>query len=184
MYVPSHLAFGYLLARGAEVTVVKRPLRTWETLTIMAASVAPDIDGLLADSVAGHHMATHTPLFWLALAASLALVGRISGRRLAGLLAGLILAGALGHLFTDWATARTVGIQWLWPFSPRDFFLYPIQPGEGQMGITGMLGGKYLSFYAENRLLLVLEVLCNLLALGLFWRRWRKPASEPQAPGG
>lgn len=171
MYLPSHMAFGYLVVRGVEWWRGGKRLSSLEQGAIVIASVVPDVDGLLSDSVAGHHMATHTPLFWLVGCGLVYLGGRAWRREWLGRLAACVLIGALGHLATDWGTARTVGIQWLWPLFNTDYYLYPIDPSQGQIGISGMLGAEYLRFYASNRLLLVLELMMSLAALALLVAR-------------
>lgn len=179
MYLPSHVAFGYLVVRGVEWWQGGKRLSRLEQCAIVIASLAPDVDGLVSDSVAGHHMAPHTPLFWLATCALVYLAARAWRRPWLGRLAACVLIGTLGHLTTDWVTARTVGIQWLWPLTNTDYYLYPIDPSQGQIGISGMLGAEYLRFYASNRLLLVLELAMGVAALALLLARRlkRSPAS-------
>lgn len=77
-----------------------------------------------------------------------------------------ILLGALSHLLTDWFTARTVGIQWLYPFSKADFYLFSIYPEKGQVHVWEMVINPYFSFYMENKLLFLFEIGVNLCAIG------------------
>ena len=73
--------------------------------------------------------------------------------------------GALLHLFTDWFTARTVGIKWFYPFSNKDYFLFSIQPEQGQVSVWEMIIDPYFSFYLENKFLMWSEILICVAAL-------------------
>ena len=83
--------------------------------------------------------------------------------------------GTFVHLLTDYLTARTVGIKWLYPFNDVDYFLYPIIPENGNIPIWQMLIPPYLTFYFENKLLSIFEILLNIIALGLYFFSYKKP---------
>ncbi|MEA1881912.1 MAG: metal-dependent hydrolase [Candidatus Marinimicrobia bacterium] len=80
-------------------------------------------------------------------------------------IAGGIILGSMLHLFTDWITARTVGIQWLYPLSMKNFHVYEIFPEKGQIPVVEMVTDPYWSFYIENKVLFGFEVGLNLIAL-------------------
>lgn len=79
-----------------------------------------------------------------------------------------LLLGTQVHLVTDWITARTVGIQWMFPSSYKDYFLFPIQPEQGQVPIWEMGQNPYFSFYMENPFLFFGEVGILILASMLY----------------
>ena len=70
------------------------------------------------------------------------------------------------HLVTDWLTARTVGIQWFYPFSETNYWIYSIEPEKGNIPIWDMVIPPYINFYFENKILVYSEILVNLAALG------------------
>ncbi|MBN1260873.1 MAG: metal-dependent hydrolase [Anaerolineae bacterium] len=93
----------------------------------------PDFDVLIAP-LAGHirgekrlhhhRYVTHAPAFYLLLAALAALFAPAWGLRLALL--------SLGHLLLDsWHTDD--GVMWLWPFSRRQYSLFPYPAHEGEL---------------------------------------------------
>ncbi len=158
MFVPSHIASGYLLGKGVKKWLPK----SWDypkfILMITIGATIPDVDGIFSETVAGHHSILHTPIFWVGLFLALWTVDRlVQSVSIKSMGFGLVI-GAQLHLFSDWLTARTVGIQWLYPFSHKDYFLYPIQPDRGQVTVWEMSQNPYFSFYMENGLLFWTEI--------------------------
>jgi len=78
-----------------------------------------------------------------------------------------IFLGAQLHLITDWFTARTVGIQWLYPLSQKNYFLFQIHPEKGQGSIWEMVQTPYFSFYMENAFLFWVEIGVIFVAMSL-----------------
>ena len=168
MFLPSHIASGYILGRGLigkESPWTAAPF----LMILLAASVLPDVDGLWSSTVAGHHSVLHTPIFWLAVFAAMLVWDKLSNISWMKPAALAIFLGALLHLITDWFTARTVGIQWLYPFSGANFDVYPVQPGKGQIPVWDMIRDPNFSFYLENKVLLWFELGLNGIAIALFW---------------
>ena len=77
----------------------------------------------------------------------------------------IIFLGSLLHLFTDYITARTVGIKWFSPFNTVDYYLFMITPEKGNISIWEMLIPPYVTFYMENKMLTIFEILINIIAL-------------------
>ena len=75
---------------------------------------------------------------------------------------------------TDYITARTVGIKWLYPFNDVDYFLYGIIPEKGEIPVWEMLVPPYILFYFENRLLAMFEIMINIIALVLYFFSGKK----------
>jgi membrane-bound metal-dependent hydrolase YbcI (DUF457 family) len=128
MFVNSHIASGYLAGK------IAKDDSKWIVLWMVAATIQ-DIDGLWSDTVAGHHSILHTPIFWIAVCGIVWCIGNF--RKIQGLEMGamIVLAATMLHLFTDWITARTVGIQWFYPFSDTNYWVYPIAPEKGNIPI-------------------------------------------------
>ena len=122
-----HLPAGYLvtaaLLRGRQVPEAARCRLLAAGLM---ASVAPDLDllyfYLLSDRQRVHHeFLPHLPLGWVPVLAAAAVVLAASGAgRTAWLGLAIVALNLLGHLALD-TTAG--GIQWLWPFSRREFVI-------------------------------------------------------------
>lgn len=123
----AHLPAGYLatesLLRGRRVS--GRARQRLLALGLLA-SILPDFDllyfYLLSDRQRVHHaFPPHLPLAWVPVFALAALVLALFHAERATWLA-LAVAGAnvVGHLLLDTAVG---GIQWLWPFSTREFAL-------------------------------------------------------------
>jgi len=135
---------------------------------LLFSSILPDVDGIWSNTVAGHHSFLHTPIFWIFLFIGMTGLGSISNIRWMKPVSLGIVLGAMLHLFTDWITARTVGIQWLYPFNMTNFDVYSVQPEKGQIPVWDMIRDPYFSFYIENKVLLWFEIGMNGLALILF----------------
>ena len=165
MFINSHIATGYLAGKAAG------DKKKWILVWVIAATI-PDIDGLWSDTVAGHHSILHTPIFWIVVCGIVWGIGNF--RKIQGLEMGalILLAGTMLHLFTDWITSRTVGIQWLYPFSNTNYWIYPISPEKGNIPIWEMVVPPYINFYFENKILFYGEVGLNILAIGWFWKTY------------
>ena len=77
-------------------------------------------------------------------------------------------------LCTDYITARTVGIKWLFPFNNVDYYLFTITPEKGNISIWEMLVPPYVTFYMENKILTIFEALINVIALILYFFIYNK----------
>ena len=158
MFINSHIASGYLAG-----TFAKQESK-WAWLLIFS-TILPDIDGIWSRTVAGHHSILHTPIFWIVICSISAIIGKIQKRNDIEKGSLIIFAGSILHLVTDWLTARTVGIQWLYPLSQKDFYLFQIQPEQGQVSIRVMIQNPYFSFYMENAVLFWAEIGVTFVAL-------------------
>jgi len=160
MFINSHIASGFV------VGALAKQRKNW-TLLLIFATIIPDIDGIWSNTVAGHHSILHTPIYWILLCGLGWIVGKAQQKTLIQKGAVILFCGAMLHLFTDWVTARTVGIQWLFPFNDTDFYVYPIQPEHGNLPIWEMVIPPYINFYFENKILVWGEIGLNLIAIVL-----------------
>lgn len=173
MYLfPSHLAAGYLSAYAINRHIIKDNKILYNT--VLFTSLIPDIDGLFSKTIAGHHSILHTPSIWIIILAILWLVSKVYKNDFYKYLGICIFIGAFSHLITDWYAARTVGIQWLYPFSNQDFHLFSLNKAMGETSISSMLGKEFLTFYMNNLILFWSEVLVNIAAFVLFMIGKRK----------
>jgi len=165
MFLPPHLASGYLLGKGLKHS----PWTIFPFIPVLIfASIIPDVDGVFSASVAGHHSVIHTPIFWITLFGLMVFANkRTNIDKIKPISLGIFLGTQL-HLFTDWFTARTVGIRWLYPLSNRDFHLFPIYPENGQVKVWEMISDPYFSFYMGNTFLFWIELGVILSAIGLY----------------
>ena len=155
MFLPSHLASGYLLSKAIKPSI-------WTVFPFMPvliiAAIFPDADGIFSETVAGHDSMLHTPILWSTLFGVMIFVDRMTNSEKIKPIALGVLFGSLSHLFTDWLTARTVGIQWFYPLSQKDYFLFQIHPENGQGSVWEMISEPYFSFYMENGFLFWIEI--------------------------
>lgn len=161
MFINSHLASGYLLHR------LKIFEKKWLVLWLIS-SVVPDIDGLWSKSVVEHHSILHTPVFWMFLCGFGWLAGYLKNNNNIKTIFIILFLGSIAHLFTDYITARTVGIKWMYPINNIDYYLFPIIPEKGNIPIWQMVVAPYITFYVENKVLTILELLINFFALILY----------------
>jgi|TARA_B100000902_G_scaffold399313_1_gene469561 membrane-bound metal-dependent hydrolase YbcI (DUF457 family) len=162
MFINSHLASGYILAKTNLFD------KKWIPLWLLAA-VIPDIDGLWSRSVVEHHSVLHTPFPWVVLCGAGWIYGYIKGNSDLKTISIIIFIGSFLHLFTDYVTARTVGVKWLYPLNNTDYYLYDISPEKGDIPIWQMLIPPYVLFYMENKVLAFFELFINMVALVLYF---------------
>ena len=162
MFINSHLATGYLLSRTR--IFEKKWLALW-----LISAIIPDIDGLWSKSVVDPHSILHTPSFWIVLCGFGWMMGFLRKNENIKAIFIILFLGSTAHLFTDYITARTVGIKWLYPINSTDYYLFPIKPENGNIPIWEMIIDPYITFYIENKILTILELLFNFLALILYF---------------
>ena len=120
----AHLPAGYLLTHRLTRGRQRRRLMAVR----LVAAVLPDTDllwfYLVNDRQNLHHdFLFHGPLFWVAVAALVWILGRLAGWRDSGAIAGVALASLLLHMVLDSVVAE---IAWLAPFSDRTFGLMEV----------------------------------------------------------
>jgi membrane-bound metal-dependent hydrolase YbcI (DUF457 family) len=164
MFIPSHIASGYLLGRILKCS-------SWTVYPfipiLLFASILPDADGIFSSTVAGHHSVLHTPIFWIIIFAGMIVIQKWKKIEILKPISLGLFLGTQIHLITDWLTARTVGIQWFYPFNQTDYYLYQIRPEEGQVTVWEMIQNPYFSFYMENAVLFWAEIGVTFIALSL-----------------
>ena len=167
MFINSHIASGYI------ASWFETNKKEWIVLWVFAAFV-PDIDGLWSKTVVDHHSVLHTPIFWIVICGTGWLIGWFKNDKIIRRISYILFLGTQIHLMTDYITARTVGIKWLYPFNDVDYFLYGIVPEKGEIPVWEMLVPPYISFYFENRVLAMFEVMINIIALVLYFFSGKK----------
>ena len=167
MFINSHIASGYI------ASWFETNKKEWIVLWVFAAFV-PDIDGLWSKTVVDHHSVLHTPIFWILICGTGWLIGWFKNDKIIKRISYILFLGTQIHLMTDYITARTVGIKWLYPFNDVDYFLYGIIPEKGEIPVWEMLVPPYISFYFENRVLAMFEVMINIIALVLYFFSGKK----------
>lgn len=168
MFIISHVAQGYLASAVIQSRYSTSDYKLFLWLCI-SFSVFPDIDGVFSATVAGHHSILHTPIFWIAATSLIYVIGRKFYPSKNHIIAWGVFLGTNLHLITNWITARTVGIQWFYPFITKNYHLYSIYPEKGQIPVYEMVTNPYWSFYMENKLLFGFEIGLNLLAVILLF---------------
>ena len=167
MFINSHIASGYI------ASWFETNKKEWIVLWVFAAFV-PDIDGLWSKTVVDHHSVLHTPIFWIVICGTGWLIGWFKNDKIIKRISYILFLGTQIHLMTDYITARTVGIKWLYPFNDVDYFLYGIIPEKGEIPVWEMLVPPYISFYFENRVIAMFEVMINIIALVLYFFSGKK----------
>lgn len=166
MFFNSHIATGYVA--GKLLNNEKLFILLW-----IFSNLIPDIDGLWSKTVAGHHGILHTPIFWFFICLLIWLYGYLKSSHYIMKISKIVFFGTFLHLLTDWVTARTVGIKWLYPISDTDFYLFAIDPQKGDLPIYEMIINPYINFYFENKMLLISEIIINILAIFIFIKNFK-----------
>ncbi|MGV8996485.1 MAG: metal-dependent hydrolase [Parvibaculaceae bacterium] len=127
----AHLPAGYLLTSAIQTRTRNQSLSL--LATGLVASVLPDADLLwfyLVDNRQHVHHAymTHTPVFWVGLAAVAWITAKAARIAWAPLYIGVALANLMLHMALDSIAAE---IRWLWPLSNAEFGLFHIPAVHG-----------------------------------------------------
>lgn len=163
MTPPAHLASGIII-----FYLLKNKLKTKNLLIFaLLGSMAPDIDGLFGKSINIHRYGPfHAPLCWLGLfILALFIIKKGNTKKLSL----VFFTAVFVHLFLDWFSGRTAGIQIFYPFSKKISSLFPIQPEKGNLPV--LPNKKHLQFwkfYTENKFLFLSEVILILSGIILF----------------
>ncbi len=165
MFIFSHAASGYIAGKVISRNKSLENHRQIFVGLVILFSLVPDLDSINALTVAGHHSIMHTPIFWTVITLFLWIIGRYFNSSKLKMISIGIFSGSMLHLVTDWIMARTVGIQWFYPFSEMHYYLYTIFPEQGQIPIIEMVQDPYFTFYMENTKLVALEIGINVLAV-------------------
>lgn len=157
MFPFSHFFTGYIVG-GLLVTSGLVELSGLNIVLFGVMSLLPDIDALWHSEINQHHKTVfHAPLSWVILSCLLSFYSLE--------LALIMLFTALVHIFTDYLTGRTIGIAFFYPFKGEEYSLYPVQKETASLNPVRpqkeMLQ-KHLSYYLENKNLVVLELFLNI----------------------
>jgi hypothetical protein len=156
----SHALSGFLVIAGLSVAGLIEAT-TFHIAYGVVVSVIPDIDSMWSTRLNTHHSSIlHTPFLWTILSvllipfnAELALITGTCG---------------VFHVFADYLTALTTGVELLQPFSDMDFHLYDLQPEAGNFNPTSPSADELKSFlllYQANKHVLVIELAIIVLSL-------------------
>lgn len=161
MFPNSHFFSGLLIAAAIQLSGFME-INGFLIALAVIASLIPDVDGFYTDELRDHHDGyLHAPIFWAAVTILVYFLGFPSVATIGGI-------SVFFHLFTDYVTARTVGIKILYPFSNQDFSLYKVESDYGIMNPSNPDKEdliRLLNYYKQNRLLVLFEALINLSGL-------------------
>jgi hypothetical protein len=136
-------------------------------------SILPDLDNFwkrmhLKDH---HHSLFHAPLFWI-LISGVGMGLEYMFLQTIFSFSFLLLIAIQFHILTDYITARSAGIVWLYPFSQKTYGLFPLRPELGAFDFLRAipeLKKAYATFYFSNKKLLLFEITISMLGLGIFF---------------
>lgn len=125
-----------------------------------------DIDIFFAKTVKDHHKTPfHAPLFWI-------LVSAISLFFMHWSIALLLLLCVLVHALLDYMAARTTGIMFFFPFSIKEYSLFPIKKAIGNFHpwkADKKSYQNYLKNYMKNVPMVIVEVLVFVFGVLAFF---------------
>jgi len=177
MLTPAHIATGYILS---EVFINNFNLQGADNLLIttltIAGSLAPDIDGLFGLQLKDHRKTVfHTPIFWGLLILIIGLIGFSIKNVLIVVSVAAFGSGIFFHLFLDWFSGRTAGIRIFYPFSERQYSLFPLKPKKGAVSVFPNKKNikeyrEFMKYYFKNKFLVFTEILIILVAIFIWIR--------------
>ena len=89
-----------------------------------------------------------------------------------------LYVGVITHLFLDWFSGRTAGIQIFHPFSNKIYSLFTLNPEKGKILVfPNRQQLAYLRFYTENKFLTFIELGIMFTAL-VMWIKASKRKSN------
>ena len=177
MLIPSHISTGYILS---EVFINNFHLPQTDKLLIatltIAGSLAPDIDGLFGLQIKDHRKTVfHTPIFWSLLILIIGLVSFFIRNGLIIISVAAFGSGIFFHLFLDWFSSRTTGIRIFYPFSKKQYSLFPLKPKKGAVSIFPNKKNireyrDFIKYFFKNKFLVFTEILIILIAVFIWIR--------------
>lgn len=174
MTFPAHFASGYL---AYKITTNAQAFSALDNYLILAAAMLganlPDVDYFFSKYIKDHHDSfLHAPLFWLMIVLTgyaLGLFFQIQTLKILMILFGI---GVFIHLFLDWLSGRTAGIQIFYPFSKKMYSLFPLTPEKGKVTIwPGRDQVSFWRFYLNNKFLVGVETF--LILSGMVLAIWK-----------
>lgn len=161
MEFASHAFSGVVvLAILHEIWPLVFPIHLWTIIFVIGISMFPDIDVLSNSTLNKHHESPlHKPIFWIAVTAGAYILASLTPL-VSFMAVHLLLACTLFHLFADYVTARTTGVQVLYPFDKKEHSLYPTKPSLGNFNIFNFKDPKFKVFrkvYFKNIPLVIFE---------------------------
>lgn len=157
MFPFSHFFTGYLI--GLFLTISGLVDLSNTTVALFGIlSLLPDADAIWHSKIKSHHNSLfHAPLFWIIISILILFVSKE--------MAIIIFFITLTHILTDFITGRTVGIAFLYPIKDKEYSLYPLNDETGSLNPVKPqkeLLKQHLSFYIENKKLLIFEGLLTI----------------------
>lgn len=175
MLIPTHIATGYILS---EAYINNFNLREADSVLIttftIAGSLVSDIDGLFGNQMKDHRKTPfHTPLIWLLSVLAILLFSFLTRNEKIMIYSMMFGLGVFLHLLLDWFGGRTTGIRIFYPFSQRQYSLFPHDPQKGAISMFPHRKNikkyfKFVKFYFKNKILVTTEIIINLFAI-LVW---------------
>jgi len=166
MFFITHIFSSVIVLYIFSLIVPSVQINSTTIILSMIFAYLPDIDSIWAKKLNNHSKKLpHIPIFWVAVS----LIGFIAAiliPQLKSEIVLLLLVQTLAHLLFDYITARCAGLMLLYPFSEKEFHLFPLQHKKGGFYVFDVSKYKnYLKFYAENKPLLLFEIV--ILFLGI-----------------
>jgi len=159
MIIISHLLSSIFISRVFHLAF---PLSTFN-FQILALSMTfqmlPDLDIFWAKKLNSHHITYfHSPLFWIILffvGLSINFVFNL----ISNWILYLFIVQVISHLFFDFMTGRTAGVPFFYPFTSREFSLFPLNKNEGNFKPFSLEEEvKFLRYYLKSKIQIALEL--------------------------
>jgi len=173
MTTPTHIASGYLLYHAYCIYGCAEP--NMITSAVIFGSLIPDIDAIFGKNINEHRLTPfHAPLYWVLIILVCEIISTILKNSLLLHVTHAFGISIFVHLFLDWLSGRSTGIQILYPFSKQIFSAFPLSPKKGNFPLIPTNKNDLeqyktvgLKHFLENKFLVALEVSIITIALVL-----------------
>jgi hypothetical protein len=162
----SHILSGILMLKIFSTVFPNIPFNAGVIIITIILQLLPDIDILWAKNLSSHHESYfHAPLFWIGIFLILTLISNIT--HIFGMwIAYVFIIQTLSHLFFDYITARTAGIQLFYPFIEKEYSLFPLNKKHGDFKPFELKAQlNFFKPYSENMRLLFFEIIICVLGI-------------------
>ena len=144
------------------------PVNSYSAILSIFFAILPDIDFFMSDKLHSHRKTMfHAPLSFVIVFLAGLLVNYLFGLFPFWILY-LFIAQAVFHLASDIITARSCGIYVWYPFSEKEYTLFPLEKSYGDFHPMKIASKEYRGFwkyYLKNKIMLGFELLVIVLGI-------------------
>ena len=164
----SHVLLSVFILRILSLQFSSIPFNTYTLLFSAVVAILPDLDILWAKNLHMHRKTFfHAPLFWIVLFLMSFTLDKVFNFFPVWMLS-LFTIQILVHLLLDYCTGRSAGIFIFYPFSNKEYSLFPLNKNKGIVHpseLKQMKPKNMITTYCRSKEQIAFEVLSSSLGM-------------------